>query len=309
MDEMEPAAGGIGVVHLVREQNGLAPLQRFLDSYRKEPPGVSHDLILVFKGFARKRLPREYEKLLVSVRHDRLFVQDSGYDISSYFIAARSLQYTYLCFLNSFSVILTPEWLLKLYSHAAEDQVGIVGATGSYQSIYSDVDLAKFEKVRRPFMRRVLLRFFPFLSLVRLRVLLLIYRKLFDPFPNYHIRTNGFMMRRDTLLRVRRPRLWSKLDAYVFESGKSGLTKQILGMGKSCLVIGRDGKSYSRAEWHRSNTFWQAHQENLLIADNQTNLYQHGSVEVRTGYSNHAWGRDAKASPPKDAASELSVES
>jgi hypothetical protein len=213
-----------------------------------------------------------------------------------------------------------------LYSHASRDEVGIVGATGSYESMYSDVgilvdpDWAKLSTAHRPFLRGVLLRLFPFLCLARARmrwwiesrphrIKRRIYSKHFDPFPNYHVRTNAFMLRRDILLKVRRPRLWSKLDAYAFESGKNGLTKQILNMGKLCLVIGQDGRSYPHEEWHRSNTFWQAHQENLLIADNQTSLYQHGSVEVRRGYSKHAWGRDAKASPPRDAASELSVES
>jgi hypothetical protein len=61
-----------------------------------------------------------------------------------------------------------------------------------------------------------------------------------------------------------------KLSAYKFESGKESLTNQVRNLGLRVLVVGRDGQAYDPEHWHRSNTFWQSREENLLVADNQT---------------------------------------
>lgn len=81
-----------------------------------------------------------------------------------------------------------------------------------------------------------------------------------------------------------------KFDAYLFESGRHGLTRQILGMGKPVFVVGRDGNAYDMRDWHLSNTFWRGNQENLLVADNQTRKYEASDKQVRTLYSSFAWG-------------------
>ncbi len=80
------------------------------------------------------------------------------------------------------------------------------------------------------------------------------------------------------------------MDAYKFESGKKGLTRQVLGLGNEVLVVGKDGVGYKMESWNRSNTFWQADQENLMVADNQTNAYQNGTQEHREFLAFTAWG-------------------
>ena len=42
------------LVHLARACNGIEPFRRFLDSYRDNPGGIDHDLLVVFKGFERQ---------------------------------------------------------------------------------------------------------------------------------------------------------------------------------------------------------------------------------------------------------------
>src|SRR5262245_32454779 len=124
----------ICVVHLVRAANGLAPLGAFLDSYRRHEAGVAHDLLLALKGFRPERLRGDYRGLLDSVSHRQFFVPDRGFDIGSYYRSARAFEYKYFCFLNSFSVILDGNWLAKMYRHVTREGVGLVGATGSYQT-------------------------------------------------------------------------------------------------------------------------------------------------------------------------------
>jgi hypothetical protein len=288
----------LAVVHLVRAKNGVAPLERFLASSRRHRAGIEHELVMVFKGFPGDRLPPEYQEILGPWNYRPLFVTDRGYDISAYFHAARWLRHERLCFLNSFSLILAEDWLLKLHSQASRDGVGIVAPTGSYQSVYSDLLSRQFRHVHRPLHKKILLRLFPFLRPAWNRLKRPVFKTLFDPFPNYHIRTNGFMLRREVLLGLQQPRVRTKFDAYLFESGKKSLTRQIMAMEKSPLVVGRDGSGYRVEDWHCSNTFWQSDQENLLIADNQTHNYQSGSMQARREYSSHAWGALARPTPP-----------
>lgn len=45
----------VAVVHLVRAKNGIAPFRSFLQSYARKSVGLPHDLVIVFKGFYRKK--------------------------------------------------------------------------------------------------------------------------------------------------------------------------------------------------------------------------------------------------------------
>jgi hypothetical protein len=81
-----------------------------------------------------------------------------------------------------------------------------------------------------------------------------------------------------------------KMDVHRFESGKKSLTRQVLQMHLSVLVVGKNGVGYEKEDWNVSGTFRQGNQDNLLIGDNQTNTYLNGSPELRKELSRHAWG-------------------
>lgn len=292
----------IGVVHLVRRANGTAPLARFLASCDRHPAGAGHDLVLVFKGFPGDRVVQEYEALLAGRPHQRLFVRDAGYDISAYLAAARELPHSYLCFLNSFSVALAPDWLAILYSQAIRREVGIAGATGSYLSLRSALDHPPYLNPNHPRYKQFLLKWFPVLRTARNFALRPVYNRLYDPFPNYHVRTNSFLMRREIMLAIPAPRIRPKFQAHSFESGRKGLTRQVIAMGKLPIIVGKDGRGYPPEEWHLSDTFWQSNQQNLLVADNRTEHYRKGSLETRRYYAVHAWGRFARPESPQESA-------
>ncbi|MDR3392578.1 MAG: hypothetical protein P4L77_12680 [Sulfuriferula sp.] len=287
----------ICVVHLVRAQNGIEPFSNFIESYLKNPSGIEHDLLIVFKGFSLSSAKEAYLKLLAPLRFSTLEVTDAGFDITAYFAAFECYadKYCYFCFLNSFSVIQDSEWLSKLYNQISQPGVGLVGATGSWQSHRSlhwawlpiSMIIAAAQHYRlykgKPIHTRLVLgavgscqhgSFFWD----------------YDPFPNYHLRTNAFMIAGALMGRIKRPEIKSKMDAYRFESGKKSLTRQILKMGQAVLVIGKNGKAYEISNWKDSETFWQSDQGNLLVADNQTRDYQNGDARRRKYLSTMAWG-------------------
>jgi hypothetical protein len=277
---------GICVAHLVREANGPAPFEAFLGSYRAHPAGVAHDLLVVFKGFGTEEVPEPYGRLLRGLDYDALFVPDEGFDVAPYFAAARARRQDYLCFLNSFSVILSDGWLAKMSAHARAGGVGVVGATGSCESHYTNYAGWRARDALRLAWRagwgappRAGLR-----EAAR-------YRAQFPAFPNPHVRTNAFLIRRAVMLRLRAGALSEKRDAHRFESGRGGMTRQIAAMGLRPLVVGRDGRAYEQREWYESRTFRSGDQENLLIADNQTRYYERADAPTRRQLTWAAWGR------------------
>lgn len=296
----------VGVVHLVRAANGIEPLVRFLASYRENPGGIAHEFIILLKGFTGRReqprqgVLREYDQVLAPLPHRRLFVADVGFDIGAYFQAAAALDCEHLCFLNSYSVIRDAQWLGKMHRYCGQGGVGIIGATGSYQSIYSDSlspPDAEAEALGLPLQGRTA-NWPPWLRRIarglKHRVLRVYFRRIFPPFPNYHVRTNGFLVSRRLLLAIEAPTIRWKMDGYRFESGTRSLTRQILALGLRPVVVGRDGRAYEKEDWPASNTFWQEDQANLLLADNQTEAYAKGDPATRWRYARYAWGDQAR---------------
>lgn len=274
------------VVHLVRRKNGVNPLRKFLKSYAENTAGVAHDLLIIFKGFSNKEALSEYYRQLRDFRYASIRVMDFGFDIRPYFIAAKTFNYQHFCFLNSFSIILSKDWLLKMYEHGCKKDVGLVGATGSYQSIYSGYMKRLNEYRTYPLFRRFLYRFLGAILLMR-------FKQYFPPFPNCHIRTNCFMISRETMKKIRCGTIYRKIDAYRFESGKSSLTRQIMDMNLRVLVVGDDGKGYGKEDWYKSGTFFQGDQNNLLVADNMTNKYLNGDIATKWDLARRAWGDKA----------------
>lgn len=267
-------ASDICVSHLVRKKNGMEPFHRFLESYLENPAGIDHDLLILYKGFYRKSDIIHYEKLLEDVPHSFLMVADFGFDLRPYFIAAERHDSKFFCFLNSFSIILDRDWLLKLYQHISQPGVGLVGVTGTWESISSCMQIR-----RHPIYKR-LVRFVK-------RKWRTIY---FYPFPNHHIRTNGFMIARTTMLRIQRGAILTKMQSYRLESGKNSITRQVERMGLKSVVVDKDGKGYDKEEWNISNTFRRGMQNNLLISDKQTRIFDTASLEQRHELEFFTWG-------------------
>ncbi|MBC7490418.1 MAG: hypothetical protein H7240_11080 [Glaciimonas sp.] len=285
----------ICVVHLVRAQNGIEPFMRFLESYRDNRGDIEHDFLVVFKGFEKPSDKDPYFSLIEPFQYFSFDIPDIGFDITAYFSAAKKYagQYRFFCFLNSFSVILRCDWLSKLYENIIQPGVGMVGATGSWQSINPWGRILQRRRMR--FNKNSTMG----LTLCiwdRVKYgLVVIWRYvyfpiIFHPFPNYHLRTNSFMISGEVMMKLTLPTIKTKIDAYKFESGKKSLTRQVLNIGNEVLIVAGDGVGYRMKFWNKSKTFWQADQENLLVADNQTRSYQNAAMEQRRFLSFMAWG-------------------
>ncbi len=321
----------IAVVHLVGPPWDPERLRTFLASYRTHQAGTEHELVvLVNGGTPQQRQALEGE--LEGVEHQ--LIVDEPVDLAAYLQAAKRLPHDRLCFLNSHSVILAQDWLAKLAHALDQPGAGLVGATGSWESVRSVALNSLFlpnayrgaipkGSLARGEMTDLLYELESLRSqsqasansalpaatrwrsaAVTLRSLPAMPRQVlrFPPFPAYHVRTNAFMLRRSTFRAMQIGAIRGRTDAYFLESGRRSITRQILGHELRALVVDRHGNFYDHTVWPHSHTFRQGDQEGLLIADNQTRAYAKGGLELRRLLSAITWGSHAepraKRAPP-----------
>jgi hypothetical protein len=314
----------IGVIYLCRFAEGERPVRRFVDSYRAHPAGLDHDLHVIFKGFSSQGSLAAARALFAGLPIDPIELEDKDYDIGSYFAAAAVVTNPRLVFFNTFAELLADDWLKKFNDALNLPGVGLVGATGSWQSPRS-LYVARLKRglhwVRHPldylnYLRRLraeslatdgsrapprggtagdtmsvdarpMLRRLPgsLYDLLRFDHYLVHY----VPYPNPHVRTNALMIERDRFLALRASSFRTKFGVYKFESGRHSLTQQVLEQGLRPVVVGRDGRIYDMADWKSSSTFWIDQQANLIAADNRTRDYSEGSQQFRACLQAHAW--------------------
>lgn len=300
------------VVHLVWAPLGVEPLRRFRDSYLRHSAGVEHRLLLLYNGCGAGADLAAWERELVDVPHEVLRTGRPVQDLDAYRYAAERIDAESFCFLNSHSVLLVDGWLAALASALRQPGTGLVGASGSWASMRSlaRYDLGLGGPYRHAFDSRSEVRsqlaalgakrsaatgnsYAGPLGKLRVAARVLEQTRGFCPFPIAHVRTNGFMLARDTLLSLRWPSLRRKAHAHRLESGAESITAQVHAQGLDSLVVACDGGVFEPERWPLSRTFWQGGQEYLMIADNQTADYAEGDEPMRRFLARYAWGREA----------------
>jgi hypothetical protein len=265
----------IGVVHLVWAPLGPEPLRRFLRSYHEHTAGVEHELAIVLNGALPETGGDSSREVLLAeltgTRHRLIVLERAVLDLAAYGEAAGQLEHPCLCFLNSYAVILADGWLGHFSGALDEPGVGLVGASASFES---QAEWVRGSPQHWP----------P--QLVGLRPA----RRDYPRFPNPHVRTSAFMIRREDVLTMGFEQVHDKRSAYLLESGRMSITHQVQERGLRAVLVGRDGRSYDVEAWPASHTFRSGEQENLLIADNQTADYQTSSARRRRRLTLDSWG-------------------
>lgn len=128
------------VVYLARYHEGVEPIRRFIDSYRRFAAEAPHDLVIVWKGFPNHDGEGSPQKAVCDqVEHQSISISDDGFDLGAYRTAAERLAHGTVFFVNTFSEFLSSGWLRKLRSNLTDAGIGIVGAMGSYQSLHDSL--------------------------------------------------------------------------------------------------------------------------------------------------------------------------
>jgi hypothetical protein len=232
----------VGVVYLCRgaDPNWQGRLTRFIASYIAHPAGVEHHFYVIFKEFA------ENDDLLWAVAQlVRLeptcimdYIDHNSYAGGSFLEAANHVAEPLVCFLGSSSEIMHDNWLTKLHAGLMLPTVGVVCCTGSYWFITE---------------------FNPQLT-----------------YPNIHIRNLSFLIDRELYKAIAVQVDWTekpghKLADLNFEHGPNSLTRQIMALGKTVLVVEND-RVRAPHEW--GETTYRGNLHNVLILDRGSRDYQ-----------------------------------
>lgn len=298
------------MVHLVRLGNAPADFEAFLASHAAFEAGAPHDLVLLWKGFAEAPEQRSAlrERVGGEIRVTDLDVSDEGFDLTAYAAAAARLPHDRICFLNSRSVVSAEGWLAHLDAALDARDVGVAGATGSWQgsvSLTARLCGARNDYARAfPDRRRLLEAVHAYSGgpgprgpVTEWLFALGQYPRLarrFPPFPAAHLRTNAFHIGRERFRSLTMGDLRVKQNAHLFEHGRAGMTAQLAVRGLGAVTVDRRGTVRPPADWHAGDMLWQADQADLLVADNQTRAYDQASDSVRWFMSGLAWGSRAR---------------
>lgn len=247
----------VAVAFLARgaDQGWRYSFKRFLSSYKQYEAGYKHNLYIIFKGFANASELNEAIHVFDSIKHTPVLLEDDSFDIGAYIELANQITEEVVCFFNTATELLMNNWLKILLVNLLLPNVGLVGASASYES----------NRGLNP---------------------------LFPRFPNPHIRSNAFMIKRDTFCNITNMfKIENKFDALLCESGPMSITRQIRLKGLEALVVGRNGRGYGTEWWPTSGTFRQGNQLNLLIADNQTRAFSGLPWNAKREAMKRTWGK------------------
>lgn len=260
-----------------------------------------------------------------------VMVTDEHYDIGAYIQAAQQINAKYVCFVNTHTDILTDNWLFHLRNAIEDESVGVAGASASYESLYDSLALTTkavwLAGIECTSYDQKLADHYHFILKVHTPHWLIeqpvnktkhghfygvylaekwdaYWRRLLMPgeinnfltdftrFPNPHIRSNGFIVRRADFLRFKvEP---TKKSTYGFESGPNGLSITMLREGKRLVLVDRNGRCMDSEHWPTGGCFRSGNQENLMIADNQTRSYDELSQPEKHTHLLMSWGNSVK---------------
>ena len=245
------------IVFLVRgaDAHWQRGLKRFAASLETIPAGRSYRLYAVVKGFSSGTDRAAAIGRLSHFEPIVVEVSDNAFDIGAYRDAIGSVVEEFVCFMNTHAEVLVPGWLQKLVIAMGRPGMGMVGTAGSFESL-SQIDSR------------------------------------FPRFPNVHIRTNAFMLRKpDAAGMLAGLSIGDKLDAFMLESGPRSFTRQLVDRGMDVAVVARSGRPYSPPLWPWSGTFRQLDQNSLLVGDNQTRAYDDAPWTAKRELVRRTWGR------------------
>jgi len=296
----------LSVIFLMWIPYGQDYLISFIESYLKFESGVEHNLVILFNGSKDPAAINPYLDFLKSKKIDHSYLElETGQDIAAYRWAASQLDSEYVLFFNTYSQIQHDNWGRNYLNSIKKDNIGCVGATGSWMSWFS----YGFQRARFLLSSNLKIRqYLPYfeakkieiaslniviparLTLIGALIKSIIKYNNFPKYPNPHLRTNAFIIKREFWLSLNFPGLGDKKQAHQFESGANSFTKQILRSGKSVLVMNKYGELFEPKFWNKSKTLWSYGQSDLLVSDNFTRQYEVSSKENQLAFQNFLWG-------------------
>ncbi|WP_440920397.1 hypothetical protein [Candidatus Pelagibacter sp.] len=265
------------VVYLAYEPLGKKYLENFLKFYKKFDSGIEHDLLICFKQFKKEKI-NDWKKILINKSVDFIGFNDdfekNDFDIGSYFRVAEKYSDRLILFLNTYTIPVTNNWL-KIYLNHYERKT-IIGATGSMASLPSQFFNFFFNQHTK--LQQII---WGLKHLIHVQL-----------FPNPHIRTTAFFLdAKDFLsLKYNKEKFTKKIETNYFESGRNGISNQLIKRGFKLLIINSDNNKFNINDWKKSETYCLGNQSKLIFKDNRTEEYENADYFEKNKRIKFCWG-------------------
>lgn len=249
-------------------------LKEFIKFYKKYESGYDHELLICFKGFDTNSANKWKKKISIKFKFFKDYEDKNDFDIGSFFRVANIYNNRLILFLNSYAYPNCKNWLKILIKNYENNSV--VAASGSYGSLSSQCLSFKYKDLS-------------FYQSIKYGLIHLFFCKLF---PNPHIRTSSFLIKaRDFLsLKADKDKFIKKIYTNYFESGRSGMSNQLLKKGFKLLVVNSENKKFNLSDWVNSETAFLFNQKKLVISDHRTRQYDRLSKSKKFELTKTNWG-------------------
>ena len=260
------------IVYLISNYDSLSNIFKFIKNYKKYKAGHAHNLIICYKNCYNKNLDKSIKKKINPFKYKKFIdFGKNDFDWGSYKRVAKKNKNKILFFFNCHSYPIKNNWLKFFLNHYKSKTV--LAPTGSFQSISSSSLNGFYFK---NLFHRLYYGFFNMIN--------------FPLFPNPHIRSNCFMISANDFLNLNLINCEKKIHAWLNESGRKSMTKQLLDKGFKLLVVNNENKKFLISHWKKSETYAVKKQGKLLISDKHTREYMSLNNERKKIYEKNVWG-------------------
>lgn len=232
---------------------GIDTVEQFLASYKTYDAGIEHSLVIIAKNWTDNIL---YEKLCnLAKAHNAKVIDlpDDGWDFGAYFRVSKILDSEYVLFTASSTKILSDNWLLNFYNVFKNDNK--VQLVGPMGSWGYRLDVKNF--------------------------------------PNPHIRTCTFMIKRELFLEYASTQKFpqTKEDTHEMEHGETSITNFVLNKGYKAVVVNSDGEIFMPDNWVYSKTYNTPDDNKSFFSDKRSAKYYTDSEKDKRHMEMATWGQ------------------
>jgi len=290
---VHPYQNSIGVLYLIRLGDPLVRLHRFLNSLPKiKPPNVNIYILIKTCGdidfFNEVRDVIQNSGFSLSLTE----MNDEGFDLGAYYLFSKIIEDSLVLPMSSSSRFSQDVDFSKIISQFENPKIGLIGAMASRESPRSGLLDARKEWVEarvkisnfRPVQKIIIL--ISIFSRKRARQIFLS----FPEFPNTHIRTTGFVIRKHLLQEVIQRLPKDKFETLILESGKESIYQKLLkkGFQSKVHINGRFIDPESRAA---EDTFRSLDSDPPFVFDHWWDHFHETPLETKTCLIEATWGR------------------
>lgn len=239
----------------------IETVENFFRSYSKHPSGEEHSLVIIAKNWNDNCEYKRLRELSDEYNAKIIDLPDDGWDFGAYFRVTKLLDTDYIVFLGSSTTILCDNWLYAFFNAFKNDES--IQIVGAMGSW--------------GYMLEGL------------------------TFPNYHIRTCSFMIKRELFLEYTKIHKFpvTKEDTYEIEHGKTSITNFVLDKGYKAVVVNSDGEIFAPEDWWHSKTFRYPGEWKSMLSDRHSSFYTGPIEKHRESMERASWGQSLKKTTAK----------